>query len=124
MTPSARRGARRGTAPQWSPLLGSGMTPGSLAPTLAEVYTPQWSPLLGSGMTLARSPHQAARTSAAMEPAPWERDDPLNDPHTLMMIAPQWSPLLGSGMTPSCRHGLSPSRMPPQWSPLLGSGMT
>src|SRR6266702_2856549 len=37
---------------------------------------PQWSPLLGSGMTMPDfEVHRVALTPAAMEPAPWERDD-------------------------------------------------
>ncbi len=36
---------------------------------------PQWSPLLGSGMTCQRAHAACPHRLAAMEPAPWERDD-------------------------------------------------
>ncbi len=65
-----------GDLPQWSPLLGSGMTVTSLAFT-APAMLPQWSPLLGSGMT------------------------PSSVTYWGGPFGPQWSPLLGSGMT--CR---------------------
>src|SRR6266702_394027 len=67
--------------PQWSPLLGSGMTLGRPI-KIRVIAEPQWSPLLGSGMTGAlgiSGINQWLR--AAMEPAPWERDDRAPSEH-------------------------------------------
>ncbi len=44
---------------------------------------------------------------AAMEPAPWERDDSVSScSGGFPVVMPQWSPLLGSGMTQDLRAGL------------------
>src|SRR6266702_3667826 len=98
MTWPLPRPTEPGWAPQWSPLLGSGMTsPARLQPITTAM--PQWSPLLGSGMTSLKGASLRA------------------------LGAPQWSPLLGSGMTWKSESSAMPTSLP-QWSPLLGSGMT
>ena len=50
---SAAYGTMQGMAetPQWSPLLGSGMTLHLPRDAVDDLHGPQWSPLLGSGMT-------------------------------------------------------------------------
>ncbi len=67
---------------------------------------PQWSPLLGSGMTFFIVCLAPERPVAAMEPAPWERDDAWKSLHSVHKeTTPQWSPILGSGMTPKPTPG-------------------
>src|SRR6266568_2564366 len=116
MTP-AWTGGNGSTAPQWSPLLGSGMTCHTMIGT-APYQAAAMEPAPWERDDSACAMLLMAWVNAAMEPAPWERDDTLDGSQApFAMVRPQWSPLLGSGMTAVV--AVDPPRpVRPQWGPL------
>ncbi len=66
---------RARTRPQWSPLRRSGTTCPAISGQQLDAGEPQWSPLRRSGTTDSFTWTGGAARTAAMEPAPEERDD-------------------------------------------------
>src|SRR6202034_1270554 len=86
-------------APQWSPPVMGGMTPG-LLDRLDRDHVPQWSPPVMGGMTPARPGHLP------------------------VLHLPQWSPPVMGGMTPDSGPSTAGDSPKPQWSPPVMGGMT
>src|SRR6266699_1237624 len=91
------RGQR--AAPQWSPLVKSGMTRPDSPPVLPDDLAAM-EPAREERDDRRPGPDLPHRRVAAMEPAREERDDLFRPfPGEVFTIPPQWRPLVKSGMT-------------------------
>ena len=89
---------RGACAPQWSPVMKTGNTPGGrLEP--AGVVQPQWSPVMKTGNTRRGGGGEDRGPSASMEPGHEDREYRGRRSSSPSTSTPQWSPVMKTGNT-------------------------